>query len=207
MEFSGTTCIYPGVIWEGKYSLGPFVIVGQVPQKEMGDIPKTFIGDGASLRSHTVIYYGNQIGNNFQTGHGVLVRELNKIGDDVSIGTGSIVEHHIQIGNGVRIHSNAFVPEYSILEDNCWIGPHVVLTNARYPRSPNAKKELVGPHIEFGAKIGANSTILPGIRIGKNALVGAGSVVTKDVEAGMVVVGNPAKVVNHISNLPYGVTR
>jgi acetyltransferase-like isoleucine patch superfamily enzyme len=126
------------------------------------------------------------------------------IGDDVSIGTGSIVEHHVIIGDGVRIHSHAFIPEYSILEPLCWIGPNVVITNAKYPRSPLVKSTLKGAIVRRNAKIGANCTLLPGIVIGEDALVGAGSVVTKDVPAGAVVVGNPARVINTVSSLPYG---
>jgi acetyltransferase-like isoleucine patch superfamily enzyme len=198
--------INQGVIWQGNYTLGSFVIVGEIPKgKQDSDCPPTIFGEEAYLRSHTVIYYGNKIGRNFQTGHGAMIRELNEIGDDVSVGTGSIVEHHVRIGNRVRLHSHVFIPEYSVLEDDCWIGPNVVFTNARYPQSPDVKNQLVGPHIERGVKIGANSTILPGVRIGENALIGAGSVVTKDVPAGAVVVGNPARVINHISHLPYGV--
>jgi acetyltransferase-like isoleucine patch superfamily enzyme len=195
-----------GVIWQGEYTLGAFAIVGESPQgKKDANLPPTIIGDRANIRSHTVIYYGNKIGCNFQTGHGAMIRELNEIGDDVSVGTGSIVEHHVKIGNRVRLHSHVFIPEYSVLEDDCWIGPNVVLTNARYPKSPRVKDELFGPYIERGAKIGANCTILPGVRVGENALVGSGSVVTKDVPPDAVVVGNPAQVINHISNLPYGV--
>jgi acetyltransferase-like isoleucine patch superfamily enzyme len=201
MKSSEMAVVYPDVVWQGAYTVGAFAIVGQGSQDDAVGLPPTVIGDGATIRSHTVIYYGNQIGRNFQTGHNAMVRELNQIGDDVSIGTGSIVEHHVQIGDRVRLHSNVFVPEYSVLEDDCWIGPHVVLTNARYPRSANVKESLIGPHIGQGAKIGANSTILPGVKIGRNALVGAGSVVTKDVLEGAVVAGNPAKVINQISNL------
>jgi acetyltransferase-like isoleucine patch superfamily enzyme len=132
-----------------------------------------------------------------------MLRELNEIGNNVSIGTSSVVEHHVIINDRVRIHTQAFIPEFSILEEACWIGPNVVVTNAKYPLSPDAKKELKGAIIKKNAKIGANSTLLPGITIGENSLVGAGSVVTKDVPSNKVVVGNPAKILEDISELPY----
>jgi acetyltransferase-like isoleucine patch superfamily enzyme len=179
-----------------------FVILGHPPKEyKDGELPMQ-IGPSGIVRSHSVIYAGNQIGENFQTGHGVMVRESNRIGSNVSIGTHSIVEHHVQIGNGVRIHSNAFVPEFSVLEELVWIGPGVVLTNARYPVSSEAKNNLVGPRIMKMAKIGANSTILPGVTIGTNALIGAGSVVVDDVPEGKVVAGNPARVIKDIHDLP-----
>jgi acetyltransferase-like isoleucine patch superfamily enzyme len=78
-----------------------------------------------------------------------------------------------------------------------------VFTNAKYPLSPGVKDQLAGPVIKRGAKIGANSTLLPGVVIGENALVGAGSVVVDDVPPGAVVVGNPARVIRQISELPY----
>ncbi|HEX6868623.1 MAG TPA: acyltransferase, partial [Candidatus Limnocylindrales bacterium] len=140
-------------------------------------------------------------GDRFQTGHGVLVREANTIGSDVSIGTHSIVEHHVELGDGVRIHSNAFIPEYSVVEAGAWIGPSVTFTNARYPLGRNAKASLQGPIIRRGAKIGANATLLPGVVIGRDALVGAGSVVVSDVPDGAVVVGNPARVVRYVTEL------
>src|SRR5215467_14801391 len=162
MNSEHTVIIYPGVVWEGAYTLGPFVIVGQTPRgHQPGDLV-TRIGAGAYINSHTVIYAGNSIGTNLRVGHGVLIREQNEIGDDVSIGSGSNVEHHVRIGNRVRLHSNVFVPEWSVLEDDCWLGPNVVVTNAKYPTSRSAKQQLAGPYIEKGARIGANTTILPG---------------------------------------------
>lgn len=159
------------------------------------------MGKNSIIRSHTVIYPGNIIGNNFQTGHGVLIRENNKIGDNVSVGSHSVVEHDVTIGDNCRIHSNVFIPEYSILKNNSWIGPCVVLTNAKYPRSKNVKKNLKGVIISENAKIGAGAVILPGIKIGRNALVGAGSVVTKNVMDNQVVAGNPARVIKDISEI------
>ena len=180
------------------FTIGMYVSVGV----EKGNLP-TLIGKNSTIRSHSVIYGGNQIGDFFQTGHGVLIREENQIGNNVSIGSHTVIEHHVRIGNNVRVHSNAFIPEYSVLEDDCWVGPNVVCTNAKYPKSVNVKKQLRGPIIKKGAKIGAHVTILPGIMIGENALVGAGSVVTKDVSSSTVVVGNPANPINTLDELPY----
>lgn len=193
--------IFPGVRLGSGASIGEFALVGVLLRGRQPGEVQTRIGDGATIRSHAVIYSGNIIGNNFQTGHGVMIREFNEIGDDVSIGTHSVVEHHVKLGNRVRVHSNAFIPEYSIIEDGAWIGPNVVFTNALYPLSPNAKATLKGPHIMEGAKIGANATLLPGVVVGRNALVGAGSVVVDDVPADKVVVGNPARVIKDVSEI------
>jgi len=183
--------------------IGEYVIIGLPPRgKKEGEL-KTLIGNNAVIRSHTVIYSGNVIGDHFQTGHGVMIRENNKIGDNVRVGTGSDIEYEVEIGNNVLIHSQVFIPEYSIIEDNCYIGPNVVLTNAKYPLSPDSKKNLKGPVLEKGAKIGANSTLLPAIVVGENSLVAAGSVVTRDVPSGKVVAGNPAVIIKDISELPY----
>ena len=195
--------LYSNVKLGADTTIEDFCVIGAPPRGHKDGELETTIGPNSCIRSHTVIYAGNRIGRNFQTGNKANIRELNTIGDDVSIGTLSIIEHHVTIGNKVRIHSQVFIPEYSILEEDAWIGPNVVLTNAKYPASPDAKKNLKGVTIKKGAKIGANSTILPGVVIGSNALVGAGSVVAHDVPEGAVVVGNPAKVIKRIEELPY----
>lgn len=193
--------IYPNVLLGENVEIGDFVILGFPPQgKKPGEL-ETRIGQNSIIRSHSVVYGGNIIGNNFQTGHGVLIRELNEIGNNVSIGTHSIIEHRVKIGHSVRIHSDVFIPEFSILEEGAWVGPNVVFTNAFYPLSPEAKKNLRGPHLFPGAKIGANATLLPGVKIGRMALVGAGSVVVRDVPDGKVVAGNPARIIKDISEI------
>ncbi|OQY85468.1 MAG: transferase [Chloroflexi bacterium UTCFX4] len=198
MNAENNKVIHPNVFFATDPTLGAFVIIGEPPRgKNSGELV-TRIGARAMIRSHTVIYAGNVIGDDFQTGHGVLLREENEIGNNVSIGSHTIVEHHVKIGDNARLHSNVFVPEFSVLEENCWLGPNVVVTNARYPQSKNVKENLRGAHIKRGAKIGANATLLPGVVIGENALVGAGAVVTRDVPDGAVVIGNPARVIKSI---------
>ncbi len=199
---AATAIVHPGVVLLGGAFVDEFVILGR-PSRPGDPVVETVLGDGATLRSGTVIYTGNRIGRNFQTGHGALIRHGNVLGDDCSLGSGSVIEFESRIGRGVRIHSQAFVPEYSILEDECWIGPNAVLTNARYPQSARVKETLAGVKVERRARIGANATILPGVVVGTDALVGAGAVVTKDVPPGAVVAGNPATVIKTIADLEY----
>jgi len=193
---------YPEVYLGLACSIGEFVVIGVPPGGAAPGEFATRIGPHAIIRSHTVIYAGNRIGAAFQTGHGALLREHNEIGDHVSVGSHTVIEHHVRMGDGVRIHSNAFIPEYSILEHGVWVGPGVVFTNALYPLAPDAKQHLAGPHLLPGAKIGAHATLLPGIVVGRNALVGAGAVVVADVPDGKVVVGNPARVIKDVSDIP-----
>ena len=202
-DWVSTYRLYGNVTLGAGAVLEDFCIIGTPPRGMHEGELATIIGAGAVIRSHTVIYAGNVIGENFQTGNKVNIRESNRIGNDVSVGTLSVIEHHVEIADKVRIHTQVFIPEFSVLEEGCWIGPNVVFTNAKYPLSPGVKDALVGPVIKTGAKIGANSTLLPGVVIGENALVGAGSVVAKDVAPGAVVAGNPARVIRHISELPY----
>ncbi len=182
--------LHPGIQFGKHAKVEDYCIIG-VPIKESSE-QSTVIGDHALIRSHTVIYAGNVIGKHFQTGNKANIRELNQIGAYVSIGTMTVIEHHVVIGDRVRIHSQGFVPEYCVLEDDCWLGPNVVLTNAKYPKHPNAKHVLQGVRVRKNAKLGANCTILPGIVIGENSLVGAGSTVTKNVPDGVIVAGVPA---------------
>lgn len=193
--------LYPNVVIGNSAVLGQFVIIGEPPRGKAPGELATRIGLCATIRSHTVLYAGNIVGDRFQAGHGVLVREENHIGNDVSIGSHTVVEHHVEIADGVRIHSNAFIPEYSVLKTGCWIGPGVIFTNARYPRSQGVKESLQGPTIGKGAKIGAGAVLLPGVNIGANALVGAGAVVVADVPEYAVVVGNPARVIKRVSDI------
>ncbi len=194
--------IYPNVTLPPDAVVGLFAILGEPPRGAApGDLPLV-LGAGCVIRSHTVIYAGSSIGAGFQTGHHVMIREQNQIGAHVSIGTSSIIEHHVTVHDHVRIHSRVFVPEYSILESGCWLGPGVMITNARYPLSRGVKERLKGAHVQSGAKVGANATLLPGVVIGANALVGAGAVVTKDVPAGAIVAGNPARVIGDVANVP-----
>jgi len=190
--------IYPGVsIGNGTVIEGPSII-GK-PSRSAGKM-KTIIGKNCYVRAFTTIYTGTVIGDDCATGHGVLIRENNSIGNKVSIGTNTVLEPDNIIGNNVRIHSSCFL-EMVRIRNNVFIGPNVVFTDDPHPPCPRFKDCKGGAIIEDFAKIGANSTILPGVKIGENSLVGAGSVVVKDVSGGTVVAGNPSKEINKLYKL------
>jgi acetyltransferase-like isoleucine patch superfamily enzyme len=148
------------------------------------------IGHHAVLRSGTIIYCDVIIGDNFQSGHNILIREKTRIGDRTAIGTATVIDGNSSIGNDVSLQSMVYIPMNTSIGDHVFIGPNAVLTNDRYPPSGC----LIGPIVKAGAAIGANATILPGVCIGEGAFVAAGSVVTHDVPDYMMAVGTPARI-------------
>lgn len=181
--------------------LHPPLVLGMAPKgRAAGELPLV-IGTGAVLRPFTVIYAGTTIGDRFQTGQGASIREDNLIGDDVSVGTQAVLEFGNRVGSRVRIHSHAFL-EMTSLGDDIFVGPNVVFTDDPHPMGcPRYKECLGGAKVGDLARIGANCTILPGVVIARNTLIGAGSVVVDDVEEGSVVAGNPARFIKMISEL------
>jgi len=120
------------------------------------------------------------------------------IGENCNICAHTMIENDVQIGNNVTIKSGVYVWDGITLEDNVFVGPSVTFTNDKTPRSKQYPDEFLKTIVEQGASIGGNATILPGIRIGRNALVGAGAVVTKDVPENAIVVGNPAIIKGYV---------
>jgi len=151
--------------------------------------PGTTVGDHAVLRSGTIIYCDVVIGNYFQSGHNTLIREKTRIGDRTAIGTATVIDGNTTIGSDVSLQSMVYIPTNTTIGDRVFIGPNAVLTNDRYPPSAS----LAGPVIKSGAAIGANVTILPGICVGEDAFVAAGTIVTRDVPDNMMAIGTPAR--------------
>ena len=148
------------------------------------------IGENSRIRSGSIIYSDVSIGRGLKTGHNVLIREDTQIGDDVLVGTNTVIDGHCRIGNRAVMQTNVYVTAHTVVEDGVFLGPCSVTTNDKYMEY-GAK--LVGATIKREARVGANSTILPGVTVGERAVIGSGAVVTKDVPDGAVVAGNPAK--------------
>lgn len=182
-------------------SIHPPCIIGFPPRgKADGELP-TLIGDGTIIRPFTTIYAGSSFGRNLQTGQGASIRENNIIGDDVSIGTNAVLEFGNRIGDGTRIHSSCFLEDVKVGKE-VFIGPNVVFTDDPHPmKCPHYLECAGGATVEDYVKIGANCTILPAVRIGQHALIGAGTVVVRDVRERAVIVGNPGRETGTIDTL------
>lgn len=165
------------------------------------------MGTGARLRSGTVIYAGSTFGQRLNTGHNVVIREQVQVGDDVSIWSNSVIDYGCVIGDRVKIHSNCYVAQYTELEDEVFLAPGVTIANDLYPGNEESAEAMAGPLVRHGAQIGVNVTLLPYVTIGRGAIVGAGSVVTRDIPDGMIAYGNPAVAVRPVPDARSVVTR
>ena len=155
-----------------------------------------------------------RIAPDVKLGKNVCIRDFTnlygcEIGDDVKIGTFVEIQKGVKIGNRCKISSHTFICEGVTLEDDIFIGHNVTFTNDRYPRATNGNGRLqtdadwacIRTLIKRGASIGSGATLLCGITVGENAMIGAGSVVTKDVPPGAVVAGNPARMIRRQSKV------
>jgi acetyltransferase-like isoleucine patch superfamily enzyme len=175
------------------------VMLGYLPVRG-GHIVLT-IGSGAHIRRGTIIYGGSRIGFNLETGHNVIIREENDIGDNFRIWNNSVIDYGCHIANDVKIHNKVYIAQFSTIEDDVFLAPGVTLANDLHPGCPHSHECMRGPYIKKGAQIGINCTILPRVVIGEYAVIGAGSVVTKDIPDGTVAYGNPAQVKGDIDDL------
>jgi acetyltransferase-like isoleucine patch superfamily enzyme len=142
-----------------------------------------------------------KIGDKVMIWHWVQIREDAEIGEGTIISKGVYVDFGVKIGKNVKIQNNVSVYHGVTIEDGVFVGPHVCFTNDKLPRAINpdgslksASDWVVSPIlIRTGASLGANSTILPGVTVGRFAMIGSGAVVTRDVPDHAIVVGNPAR--------------
>lgn len=149
------------------------------------------IGPNSLIRSYSMFYEGSSFGMSLTTGHHVTVRERTHAGKNFQLGTKSDIQGHCKIGDYVRTHNNVHIGQKSIIGNYVWLFPDVLLTN-----DPNPPSEtLIGAVIGDFAVIASKSTLLPGVRIGAHAVIGAHSLVAIDIEPGMFANGSPAKMI------------
>lgn len=146
----------------------------------LADVAECDIGNGTKVWQYSVILKGAIVGS------------------DVNVCAHTLIEGDVIVGDRVTLKSGVFLWDGTRIADDVFIGPNVTFTNDPMPRSKQYLDKYEGVTIKSGASIGANATLLPGVTVGEHAMVGAGAVVTKDVPAHAVVVGNPAKVIRYV---------
>jgi acetyltransferase-like isoleucine patch superfamily enzyme len=199
-EIHPTAVVYPGTeLGEGVRVL-EYAVVGKQsvlsPRStaKREELPPARIGDGAVISTGAIVFAGTTIGARVIVGDQACVRERVTLGDDVVVGRGSLVENDTTVGAMTKIQAEAYITAYSTLEEHVFVAPCVVTTNDNFMGRTERRHELMrGPTIRRGARIGGGAILCPGIEVGEEAFVGAGAVVIKDVPAGAVVVGNPAR--------------
>ena len=148
---------------------------------------KNFIHKSAEVSLKAKLGKKNYVWNNAQ------IRELAKVGDGNVISKDVYIDKNVKIGNNCKIQNSAQIYDGVTLKNDVFVGPGVVFTNDYFPRANNKKWKITKTYVENGASIGANSTILCGIKIGKKSMIAAGSVVITNVKDGFLYAGNPAK--------------
>jgi len=150
------------------------------------------IGNGCVIRSGCTVYFGTQLGNNVQLGHDVFVRERCRIGNNTVLGTKTIVEWESVIGRNCLIEGNVFISERTVIEDRVFMGPQSRTTSDKY-------MQTVNPYIPDparlceGARLGAGTTVLPGVIVGYRGIVGAGCVIAENVSPNTTVYAKAVK--------------
>jgi UDP-2-acetamido-3-amino-2,3-dideoxy-glucuronate N-acetyltransferase len=149
---------------------------------------------------HCVIAADAIIGEGTRVGNFVLIRDQTRIGAGCTIGSYVDIEGEVSIGNNVSLQSGCYVTRGVIIEDDVFCGPRIITMNDKRisHRRPQLAFVRAAPHIMRAARVGGGSVLLPGVTIGRNAFVGAGSVVTRDVADFTMVAGNPARVVGKV---------
>jgi acetyltransferase-like isoleucine patch superfamily enzyme len=156
--------------------------------------PDARIGKNVRIGEGTVIESGCSIGDNVFIGHNSILRNNVTVGNDSIIGHLVMIEADAWIGKKTTIQSQCHITKYARIDDHVFIGPKAMLINTqKISHGRNFKPELKGPHINFAARIGSGSIVMPGVIVGKNATVGAGAVVTKNVPDYEIWFGNPAR--------------
>jgi len=189
------TIIHDNVIIEDDTVIESYCELGV--ENKFCDGKPLLIGKNSLIRSHSTFYAASSFGDNLVTGHKVTVREKTVAGVSFQIGTLGDIQGHCEIGDYVKCHSNVHIGNKSRIGNYVWIFPYVVLTNDPHPPS----EVLIGCEINDFAVIATMSVILPGVKIESDTLVGAGSIVNRDVKSGWVVSGNPAVPICEITKI------
>jgi UDP-2-acetamido-3-amino-2,3-dideoxy-glucuronate N-acetyltransferase len=198
--------IHPDVIIGNGVRIDDHVVIGKLPMRSAlsvmtleKELPETTIRDQCIIGTSVILYRGCKLGKKVMVADFASIREEVEIGDVSTIGRGVTVENQVTIGKKSKIQTEAYITALSEIGDYCFIAPSVTFTNDNFMgRSEERFKHHKGVTVKKGGRVGANATVLPGIVIGEDGMVGAGAIVTKDVLDKQLVYGTPAQTVSAV---------
>ena len=190
-SISPTAKIYPHVRLGKDVQVGDWAVVGMPPAgTEPGEL-ETIVGDGAVIRSHSVVYAGSRIGEGFQTGHRAVVGPAMQIGVGCSIGTGTVTEGFAQLDDSARVHSLCYLGPFARVFSKAWVGPNNIIASSL------EQVTAVGS----GAILGLRVHAFPGVRIGERSLIGTRCLLRNDIRPYKLVLGDPPRSVRSIDKI------
>jgi UDP-2-acetamido-3-amino-2,3-dideoxy-glucuronate N-acetyltransferase len=202
-EIGGNVVVHAGTVVGSGARLGDGCVIGKAPSlgarstSSREPPPPAVLGEGVTVGAAAVVLAGARIGDGCVVADQAHVRERTEIGAESVVGRGASVENEVRIGVRAKLQTGAYVTAWSVVEDDVFVAPGVVLTN-----DPTAGRrqgeELRGAVLRRACRIGGGAVLLPGVEVGEEAFVGAGAVVTRDVPARKVAIGVPAKVVRDV---------
>jgi len=181
--------------------LDDFVVVGKWPLRAVNSIlkpsqelPPAVLGQGSLVGTGATVYRGANLGKFVLVADQATVRERVWVGDYTIVGRGVVVENDTTVGRYCKLETECYITAYSRLEDRVFIAPHVTTSNDRFiGRTEERFRHFGGVTVRKGGRIGAGAVVLPGLTIGEDALLAAGSVLTRDLPARMIYLGSPAR--------------
>ena len=202
VKIGDNTTIYDNVIIGNDSIIANDCIIGEPLNSYYQDVdnyinPTTIIEKNAIIRSHAIIYAGSKFGEGFSCGHRVTIRENSIFGSHCRLGTLCDIQGYVIFGDYCWLHSNVHIGQQSKIGNFVFIYPYVVFTNDPTPPSNNC----IGPTVGDFSQIAVFSVLLPGVIIGKHCLIGAGSIVGKNVDDYQLVLGSPAKPIKNVREI------
>lgn len=202
--------VHPHVVIEAGVTIGegseifPGTYIGKVPKgagatsRSIAFVPQVEIGAFCAIGPHAVIFYDVQVGPNTLIGDGASIREKVRVGRNCLLSRYVTVNYNTTIGDRTKIMDSTHITGNTLIGSDVFISTMVATVNDHAPAFTYDEDQIRGPVIEDKATIGANATIMPGIRVGEGAFVGAGAVATKDIAPYDVVMGIPARPVKNM---------
>jgi UDP-2-acetamido-3-amino-2,3-dideoxy-glucuronate N-acetyltransferase len=203
VNFGAYVVVHAGTVIGAECAIGDHVVLGKQPRLASGSAARGEVGplqlaERVTVGAGAVVFAGASVGPDAIVGDQAFVRERTAVGAGSLIGRGSVVDNDVTLGARVRVQTGVYVTAFSVVEDDVFIGPGVVLTNdntmSRHPRGA----PLAGPTLRRACRVGGGAVLAPGVEIGEEAFVAAGAVVAHDVPSRAVVMGVPAHVVREV---------